>query len=274
MSSLKKKGFTLIELLVVIAIIALLLSIIMPSLQLVKRKAGAIVCMGNAKQIALAWYLYQDANGGYLCSSDPGNQDGYGWVKNPISESGSEMSNTAAIEVTDEDEIRGIEEGVMFPYYEMPKLVHCVSDKRVSKCDNSKIYRTYSIPRCLNGGGDSTIEKFNKISLPSSRIAIIEEADYRNFNLGPWEMGHPGLSGVDDYRWWDPLAVNHGDSSVVGFCDGHAEVHKWRCDSTRQRIEEFALNSELYFGLDDSVPEDGTDDVNWVGAGWAYKGKR
>ena len=47
-----EKGFTLIELLVVISIIALLLSILMPSLGQVKEQARSVVCRSNLRQ----WY--------------------------------------------------------------------------------------------------------------------------------------------------------------------------------------------------------------------------
>jgi len=62
----KRKGFTLIELLVVIAIIALLLAILMPSLQAAKRQAQAIICRSNMRQIGLAAIFYAEANETYV----------------------------------------------------------------------------------------------------------------------------------------------------------------------------------------------------------------
>jgi prepilin-type N-terminal cleavage/methylation domain-containing protein/prepilin-type processing-associated H-X9-DG protein len=60
----KRKGFTLIELLVVISIIALLLAILMPSLQRVRNNARAVVCQSNLKQwgIMLSTYTETDFN--------------------------------------------------------------------------------------------------------------------------------------------------------------------------------------------------------------------
>ncbi|HDM78554.1 MAG TPA: type II secretion system protein [Deltaproteobacteria bacterium] len=57
-----KKGFTLVELLVVISIIALLLSILMPSLRKAKLQAQFIVCKSNLRQYGLAGAMYLDDN--------------------------------------------------------------------------------------------------------------------------------------------------------------------------------------------------------------------
>lgn len=59
-----KKGFTLIELLVVIAIIAILLSLIFPSLSKIRYTSNGVVCQNNLKQLATAVnsYLAQNRN--------------------------------------------------------------------------------------------------------------------------------------------------------------------------------------------------------------------
>ena len=57
---MKKKGFTLIELLVVIAIIAMLLAILMPALNKVKRLAQRLVCATNLKGMGTALMVYSN----------------------------------------------------------------------------------------------------------------------------------------------------------------------------------------------------------------------
>ncbi len=66
-----KQAFTLIELLVVVAIIALLLSIIVPSLRLAKEKAQEISCRSNIRSLGLALRLYAEKTEGKLFSYNP-----------------------------------------------------------------------------------------------------------------------------------------------------------------------------------------------------------
>jgi prepilin-type N-terminal cleavage/methylation domain-containing protein len=62
----KRKGFTLIELLVVIAIIAILMSILMPALQRVRKQSRTVACQANVREWALYFSLYtQDYDGSF-----------------------------------------------------------------------------------------------------------------------------------------------------------------------------------------------------------------
>ncbi|MCC6422644.1 MAG: DUF1559 domain-containing protein [Phycisphaerales bacterium] len=69
---LKYHGFTLVELLVVIGIIALLISILMPSLNKARESANRVQCASNMRQLGLAYVQYASDFKGWI---NPGYYD-------------------------------------------------------------------------------------------------------------------------------------------------------------------------------------------------------
>lgn len=61
-----KRAFTLVELLVVIGIIALLISILLPSLNRARQQANLVSCMSRLKQIGEALSIYESENKGLI----------------------------------------------------------------------------------------------------------------------------------------------------------------------------------------------------------------
>jgi len=88
MRKCEARGFTLIELLVVIAIIALLVSILMPSLQQAKDLATRAKCGVNLRSIGVATNMYADDNNEWLPFASASYGIGLMGLSTPVSDAG------------------------------------------------------------------------------------------------------------------------------------------------------------------------------------------
>jgi prepilin-type N-terminal cleavage/methylation domain-containing protein/prepilin-type processing-associated H-X9-DG protein len=118
----RTRGFTLIELLVVVAIIALLISILLPSLTRAKRNAKKSVCASNLHQIGLAMPAYAQDYGDWCLSApweyldEDGNVQPYNLVWLWGGEKGKDWPNLPA------------HRRLMYPYVH-PEFLLCPEDR-------------------------------------------------------------------------------------------------------------------------------------------------
>lgn len=80
-NTLRCPAFTLIELLVVVSIIALLMAVLLPSLNGARRAARGAVCLANMRSLGLAQVTYAGANEDRLVVAGDGSYDVQGsWI--------------------------------------------------------------------------------------------------------------------------------------------------------------------------------------------------
>jgi prepilin-type N-terminal cleavage/methylation domain-containing protein/prepilin-type processing-associated H-X9-DG protein len=243
----QKRAFTLIELLVVIAIIALLMAIVIPALRYAKLQAQSIVCLANLNGLGKAWVLHAQDNDDKVVGTWIGNtgDPDYCWVGTPKDASGTFISNGA--DATAEDEMRGIQDGLLYAYLDTPEIFHCPADKRYTAPPTTATgsgdggYRSYSLTGGAGPCRQSEITwqgfephlKITQFRSSGDKYIMVEEADGRGINAGSWI-----IMPQTPETWVDPIAIWHMNRSTLAFADGHGERRVWVDASTIQMAED------------------------------------
>ena len=225
-------GFTLIELLVVIAIIAILAGMLLPALSKAKLKAQGILCMGNMKQMALAWTMYVGDNNDTL----PPNQSD--WI-----EPQKERKWVLGTMILGEPDWLGhtnilyLKQGKLGPYLaESHQVYKCPGDRSMAAIRGNSHPRVRSVS--MNGylaadvylnQGLRVAFKLNEIMdpSPSQTFVFIEERadtiDNNFFAVGSLAFQDPSRSKT---RWIEIPANYHDNASTLSFADGHAVIRR------------------------------------------------
>lgn len=184
-------GFTLIELLVVIAIIALLISILIPSLGKAKSVAMRVKCAHNLMQVNVAMNLYLGANDDtYPCAEDPVSTKPFYWLwmgrgwrsfVKPYLGGNIDANNPSVLfcpqDRTEKEKYESTSYAYSMAFYHSPEQI----DTMNSPAD------TYSNPR------PSVPQKSLNVVRTSGKIII-----------GEWSSNHLRIDGKDDGWWgWD-----------------------------------------------------------------------
>ena len=265
------RGFTLVELLVVIAIIALLLAIIVPSLNAVRELASGVVCLNNQKSLSTAWSLYAENNDDWIVggstyrTGEHARPSPYRWVEPPMPQPvyGGTRTPLNAASLTHQRRLNGIRAGMLFAYIENEEVYHCPGDRTFLNPEPYAVYRSYAITGLMNGEHFRTREgnnefgritqylQFNgkdlrvakrrtQIRTPSDKIVFAEEdvvESKRGSARQEYNKGSFVLLSNNSMNWWDAPAGFHKEGGTFGFADGHAERKKWQNRNTLDLIE-------------------------------------
>ena len=218
-----KKGFTLIELLVVIAIIALLLSIILPSLRLAKEAGKRIVCLNNEKQLALAWTMYAGENDEKFCSPLPGwfgsDKYKYSWVAwNTITDDWPGEPPKWSEDLWHQS----ITLGALWPYTETKGVYRCPAGNPHEQITYSSFGALGGEPRAEYG---KILTKISQLVQPGSRAVYIDEGYLTPHDFSVYYAKE---------KWWDQPPVRHNEGVTIAYADGHADHWKWRDQRTKE----------------------------------------
>ncbi|MBN1342473.1 MAG: prepilin-type N-terminal cleavage/methylation domain-containing protein [Phycisphaerae bacterium] len=144
-------GFTLIELLVVVAIIALLISILLPSLSKAREQARTTLCLSRVGQFGKAFLIYADDYADTppftaTLHEDPDPSPEEIWLANwkelglQTSETPQEVINTIASNPETDwvDHRTGVpNSGALFPYTRFEALYRCPEFERIANKDQN-----------------------------------------------------------------------------------------------------------------------------------------
>jgi len=242
----KNPGFTLIELLIVVSVIAILTSLLLPTLAHAKEKAVSTNCQSNQKQLQLAWMMYADDYAGALAPNPAGPATG--WVA-------GDMTNPA--QSADQGLIMGAALG---PYSKNAQIYRCPGDL-------SPHVRTVAMnPRMGNpvpfNDQFAQFQKIGDIPHPENYFVFIDE---RSDVIDDGYFRQDLTYAYGDICFWDWPASNHDrNKGVLSFADGHVEAHKWRdagtCPAVAQSGTHVPVNKDaIWLFMHTSYATDGTD---------------
>ena len=247
----KVKGFTLIELLVVIAIIAILMAILMPTLNRAREQGRRAACLSNLKQLTLGWLMYADDNDSEIMNGDAGDtteRNRTGNMPPWIGKCWADDYETGG-QLPEDTQIAEIRSGAMWPYVREVKLFSCPTGTRGELVTYAAMDSVRGLARTGTANG-TTGTRVGKTVLWLTRTTeiVVPGPAYRMVYIDEgWVTPDSFAVYYNESQWWDDPPVRHGDGTNVSLADGHVEYWKWDGSDTIQTGRDRQRSHTNYF---------------------------
>jgi prepilin-type N-terminal cleavage/methylation domain-containing protein len=205
-------AFTLIELLVVIAIIAILASMLLPSLSLAKQAGQRMSCLDNQKQLGYSFTMYASDNSGFF----PPRSGVSRWPQ------------------------------MLYPYYKTVSVLVCPTDaihhpQSMSDPDTNHVADSSPRTYMINGNNDYFFQALDKPSfenymaggwpqgMPDGRIQFPSDTiifGEKKPTSSQYYMDLLELSGQEGNDWTELNQTTHTEGSDYCFSDNSARMVK------------------------------------------------